>query len=78
MAAWFQAKDLGHDVADQSAPAVGLRQLRRSCPNVVETLADIGDHGFDLVAGGMGQQQAGLARHARSGGRRRRAAAGGW
>jgi hypothetical protein len=47
--------DLIDDVAHKGAPAVNFGQLRRICPNMVKTLADIGDHGLDLIPRRMGQ-----------------------
>ena len=48
------------DVAHQSLPSFGFGQLWRSCQSCqdsVQTLANIGHQGFDLIAGGMGQGQ---------------------
>jgi hypothetical protein len=59
----FGGDDFVDDVADQGRPAGGFRQLRRSCRNMVKTLADTGDHRLDLIPRRMGkcEQQAGLA-----------------
>jgi hypothetical protein len=51
----FGLDDLVNDVAHKGAPAIGFGQLRRICPNMVKTLADIGDHGLDLIPRRMGQ-----------------------
>ena len=59
----FGGDDLVDDVANQCRPAGGFRQLRRTCPNMVKTLADTGDHRLDLIPRRMGkcEQEAGFA-----------------
>ena len=59
----FGGDDFVDDVVEQCRPAGGFRQLRRSCPNMVKTLADTYDHRLDLISRRMGEceQQAGFA-----------------
>ncbi len=41
--------DFFDDVAHQRDPSAQFEQLRRGCPNVLKTLANIGDHRLDLI-----------------------------
>lgn len=55
--------DFVNDVANKSRPSARFGQLRRTCQDMVQALADIDDHRFDLISRGMGkrEQQTGLA-----------------
>lgn len=60
---WPDGDDSCDDVAHDGSPTLWFGQLWRACQDGVQALADVGDHGLDLISAGMGEchQQACLS-----------------